>query len=68
MRVLQALVEERERGGLLALHPRAAAALDDAAPIMAVRRDRCGAPIGGADDATLLALSRLLAFVVGAAD
>jgi mRNA interferase MazF len=36
--------------------------------IMAVRRDRCGAPIGRADDATLLALGRLLAFVVGIAD
>jgi len=36
--------------------------------IMAVRRDRCGVPIGRADDATLLALGRLLAFVVGVAD
>jgi len=36
--------------------------------IMAVRRDRCGAPIGCADDAALLALGRLLAFVVGIAD
>lgn len=36
--------------------------------IMAVRRDRCGAPIGRAGDATLLALGRLLAFVVGIAD
>jgi mRNA interferase MazF len=36
--------------------------------IMAVRRDRCGAPIGRADDAALLALGRLLAFVVGVAD
>ena len=36
--------------------------------IMAVRRDRCGGPIGRADDATLLALGRLLAFVVGIAD
>jgi mRNA interferase MazF len=36
--------------------------------IMAVRRDRCGAPIGRADDATLLALGRLLAFAVGIAD
>ena len=36
--------------------------------IMAVRRDRCGAPIGRANDATLLALGRLLAFVVGIAD
>lgn len=36
--------------------------------IMAVRRDRCGAAIGRADDAALLALGRLLAFVVGIAD
>ncbi len=36
--------------------------------IMAVRRDRCGAPIGRADDTALLALGRLLAFVVGIAD
>lgn len=36
--------------------------------IMAVRRDRCGAPIGRADDAALLALGRLLAFVIGIAD
>ena len=36
--------------------------------IMAVRRDRCRAPIGRADDGTLLALGRLLAFVVGVAD
>ncbi|MGH7056999.1 MAG: type II toxin-antitoxin system PemK/MazF family toxin [Acetobacteraceae bacterium] len=36
--------------------------------IVAVRRDRCGAPIGRVDDATLLALGRLLAFVVGIAD
>jgi mRNA interferase MazF len=36
--------------------------------IMAVRRDRCGAPIGRADDASLLALGRLLAFVIGIAD
>jgi mRNA interferase MazF len=36
--------------------------------IMAVRRDRCGAPIGRAGDAALLALGRLLAFVVGLAD
>lgn len=36
--------------------------------IMAVRRDRCGAPIGHADGAALLALSRLLAFVTGIAD
>ena len=36
--------------------------------IMAGRRDRCGMPIGRADDAALLALGRLLAFVVGIAD
>lgn len=36
--------------------------------IMAVRRDRCGAPIGRAGDAALLALGRQLAFVVGVAD
>ena len=36
--------------------------------IMAVRRDRCGAPMGRADDAALLTLGRLLAFVVGVAD
>jgi mRNA interferase MazF len=36
--------------------------------IIAVRRDRCGAPIGRADPAALLALGRLLAFVVGIAD
>lgn len=36
--------------------------------IMAVRRDRCGAPIGRADPATMLALGRLLAFVTGVAD
>ena len=36
--------------------------------IMAVRRDRCGNPIGRIDDATLLALGRLLAFVIGIAD
>lgn len=35
--------------------------------IMAVRRDRCGAPIGQADKPTVLALGRLLAFMVGAA-
>jgi hypothetical protein len=33
--------------------------------IMAVRRDRCGAPVGRVDDA---ALGRLLAFMVGVAD
>jgi mRNA interferase MazF len=36
--------------------------------IMAVRRDRCGPPIGHADPSALLALGRLLAFVVGIAD
>lgn len=36
--------------------------------IMAVRRDRCSAPIGRADDAALLALGRVLAFVIGIAD
>lgn len=36
--------------------------------IMAVRRERCGPSIGRADDASLLALGRLLAFVVGIAD
>jgi mRNA interferase MazF len=33
--------------------------------IMAVHRDRCGIPIGRADDAAMLALGRLLAFGVG---
>lgn len=36
--------------------------------IMAVRRDRCGPPIGRIDAAALLALGRLLTFVIGAAD
>jgi mRNA interferase MazF len=36
--------------------------------IMAVRRDRCGPPIGTVDDAAIVALNRLLAFVVGIAD
>ncbi len=36
--------------------------------IMAVRRERCGPPVGRADGASLLALGRLLAFVVGVAD
>ena len=36
--------------------------------IMAVRRDRCGNPIGRVDDATLPVLGRLLAFVIGIAD
>lgn len=35
--------------------------------IMAVRRDRCGARIGKVDPAIMLALNRLLAFVVGVA-
>ncbi len=35
--------------------------------IMAVRRDRCGKPIGKIDPAAMLALNRLLAFVVGVA-
>jgi len=36
--------------------------------IMAVRRDRCGAPIGRVDEAALVALGRVLALVVGIAD
>ncbi len=36
--------------------------------IVAVRRERCGAPIGRVDAATLLTLGRRLAFVVGIAD
>lgn len=36
--------------------------------IMAVRRDRCSAPIGRTNNAALLALGRLLAFVIGIAD
>ncbi|HLY56775.1 MAG TPA: type II toxin-antitoxin system PemK/MazF family toxin [Stellaceae bacterium] len=36
--------------------------------IMAVRRERCGASIGRADDATMALLGGMLAFVVGAAD
>jgi mRNA interferase MazF len=36
--------------------------------IMAVRRERCGMPIGRANTAAMLALDRLLAFVVGIAD
>jgi len=36
--------------------------------IAAVRRERCGLRIGRADEASLLALRRLLAFVVGIAD
>lgn len=36
--------------------------------IVAVRRDRCGDPIGRVDEAALLALGRLVAFVIGIAD
>ena len=36
--------------------------------IIAVGRDRCGAPIGRLDDAALLALRQMLAFMVGVAD
>ena len=36
--------------------------------IMAVRRDRCGPPIGRVDAATTIALGRLLAFVIGIVD
>ncbi|MCX7360472.1 MAG: type II toxin-antitoxin system PemK/MazF family toxin [Alphaproteobacteria bacterium] len=36
--------------------------------IAAVRRDRCGARIGKVDPASMLALNRLLAFVIGVAD
>ncbi len=36
--------------------------------IMAVRRNRCGPAIGRIDAAGLLALGRLLAFIVGIAD
>lgn len=36
--------------------------------IMAVRRDKCGPPIGRLDEAGMLALNRLLALVVGLAD
>ena len=36
--------------------------------IMAVRRNRCGPSIGRVDHAALLALNRLLAFVIGVAD
>jgi mRNA interferase MazF len=35
--------------------------------IMAVQRNRCGARIGKVDAASMLALNRLLAFVVGVA-
>lgn len=36
--------------------------------IVAVRRDRCGPPIGRADSPSLFTLSRLLAFTIGIAD
>jgi hypothetical protein len=36
--------------------------------IVAVRRDRCGPPIGRIDAAARLALGRQLAFVMGLAD
>ena len=36
--------------------------------IMAVRKDRCSDPIGRIDQATMLALGRLLAFAIGIAD
>ncbi len=36
--------------------------------IMAVRRDKCGPAIGRLDEATTLALNRLLALVIGLAD
>ena len=36
--------------------------------IMAVRRDRCGAPIGRVDEAALVALGRVLALAVGIAE
>ncbi|MDE8348444.1 MAG: type II toxin-antitoxin system PemK/MazF family toxin [Acidocella sp.] len=36
--------------------------------IFAIRRDKCGAVIGRIDQATILALDRLLMFVVGVAD
>jgi mRNA interferase MazF len=36
--------------------------------IMAVHRGRCGPPIGRIDAATMIALGRLLAFVIGIAD
>lgn len=44
MRVLQAIVDEREQGVLLALHPRTTAALNDAAPMVAGARSR---PLAG---------------------
>jgi mRNA interferase MazF len=36
--------------------------------IMAVRRDKCGAPIGRLDDTAMLVLNRMLALGVGLAD
>lgn len=36
--------------------------------MMAVRRDRCGAPIGRINEETRLMLGRLLAFVIGIGD
>jgi len=36
--------------------------------ILAVRRDRCGPPFGRIDEDALLALGRLLIFIVGASD
>lgn len=36
--------------------------------IFAVRREKCGKVIGNVDDVTMLALGRLLAFIVGVAD
>lgn len=36
--------------------------------VMAVRRARCGGPIGRVDESTMLALGRLLMFAIGIAD
>jgi mRNA interferase MazF len=36
--------------------------------IMAVRRDKCGPPIGQLDQAAMMALGRLLALIIGVAD
>ena len=36
--------------------------------IMAVRREKCGAAIGQLDAATLVALNRMLALIIGVAD
>ena len=36
--------------------------------IVAIRRDKCGPPIGRLDEAGMFALNRLLALVVGLAD